>query len=389
MGFLLKYTKLKEGAAIALFLPLVGVAIWVGQYIPVTLPFSDLLTQQKVWGLLILIYCLIASVVPMWALLQPRGALGGWFLYIALAVSAIGLIFGGFEVQYPAFTNASNGLLNGDFWFPMFPVLFITIACGACSGFHALVSSGTTCKQLRKESDAKPIAYGAMLLEAMVAVISIACVMKLPMGNEVLGKAPNFVYATGIGSFMNLINLPAAFGISFGLMAFTTFVYDTLDVCTRLGRYIFAELIGKETTLTKAVGSILTAFIPLIFVFMTVTDATGNPIPAWRVFWNTFGASNQLLAALALIGVTVWLYTIKDKNNKLFLVALIPAVVMFIMSNWSLLNDMYNGFILGKGTIAIPIISLILFILSVFVAIETIVVLAHKKRQQQVAPQLI
>jgi carbon starvation protein len=384
MGFLLKHTKLKEGAAIAIFLPLVGVAIWVGQYIPVTLPFNDVLTQQKVWGLLILVYCLIASVVPMWALLQPRGALGGWFLYIALAVAAIGLIFGGFEVQYPAFTSASDGLLSNNFWFPMFPVLFITIACGACSGFHALVSSGTTCKQLRKESDAKPVAYGAMLLEAMVAVISIACVMKLPLGNEVLSKAPNFVYATGIGSFMNLINIPAAFGISFGLMAFTTFVYDTLDVCTRLGRYIFAELIGKETTLTKAAGSILTAFIPLIFVFMTVTDAAGKPIPAWRVFWNTFGASNQLLAALALIGVTVWLYTTKGKDSKIYLVSLIPAVIMFVMSNWSLLNDMYNGFILGKGTMAIPIISLILFILSVFVALETIVVLARKKRQSPV-----
>jgi carbon starvation protein len=223
-----------------------------------------------------------------------------------------------------------------------------------------------------------------MLLEAMVAVISIACVMKLPLGNEVLSKAPNFVYATGIGSFMNLINIPAAFGISFGLMAFTTFVYDTLDVCTRLGRYIFAELIGKETTLTKAAGSILTAFIPLIFVFMTVTDAAGKPIPAWRVFWNTFGASNQLLAALALIGVTVWLYTTKGKNSKIYLVSLIPAVIMFVMSNWSLLNDMYNGFILGKGTIAIPIISLILFILSVFVALETIVALARKKRQSPV-----
>lgn len=384
MGLLIKFTKLKEGMATLLFLPLVGVAIWAGQFLPVELPVSDPLLAQKIWGVLILVYCVIASVIPMWALLQPRGNLGGWFLYIALFVTAIGLIFGGYTVQYPAFTKLDNGLLNQNFWLPMFPVLFITIACGACSGFHSLVSSGTTSKQLRKESDAKPVSYGAMLLEAMVAVVSIACVMKLPIGSEVLQKAPNFIYATGIGSFMRLIGVPEAFGISFGLMAFTTFVYDTLDVCTRLGRYIFEELTGLKGLWGKIAGTMLTAGIPLIFIFQTTVDANGVPIPAWKTFWGTFGASNQLLAALALIGVTVWLFNINKKGNKLFLVSLIPACIMFIMSNWSLMKDIYTGLILKQGIISIPIVSLILVLLSVYVAIETFVALARTKRVEGV-----
>lgn len=176
MGLLMKYTKLKEGIASLIFLPLVGVAIWAGRFMPVNLPFADLATAQKAWGVIILVYCLIASVLPMWLLLQPRGALGGFFLYTSLIVAAIGIGFGGYAIQYPALINVASG---GSFWFPLFPVLFITIACGACSGFHALVSSGTTCKQLEKETDAKPVGYGAMLLEGMVAVVSIACVMIL------------------------------------------------------------------------------------------------------------------------------------------------------------------------------------------------------------------
>ena len=382
MGLLIRYGGLSENRALLIFLPLVGVSIWAGQHLPVALPIADLLASQKAWGVLILAYCAVASVVPMWLLLQPRGALGGWFLYAALFVCAVGLVFGGFSIEYPAFIRLDDGLWNANFWRPMFPVLFITIACGACSGFHSLVSSGTTSKQLTRETDARPVTYGAMLLEAMVAVVAIACVMKLPLNSEVLGKAPNFIYATGIGSFMQLINVPEAFGVSFGLMAFTTFVYDTLDVCTRLGRYIFEELTGLKGTLGKLAGTLLTTGIPLIFILQTAVDANGRPIPAWRAFWGTFGASNQLLAALALIGVTVWLFNINKRGNKLFLVALIPAGLMFIMSNWSLLLDIHASLILGKSATSavVPLISLVLVLLSMYVAFETLVALLRKKR---------
>jgi carbon starvation protein len=371
MGLLLRYTKLKEGIAIMIFLPLVGVSIWAGQFIPVNLPIDDFATAQKAWGLIILVYCLIASLLPLWLLLQPRGAIGGYFLYASLLIAGIGLIFGGYQIQYPAFINLGINSTNGStFWYPMFPILFITIACGACSGFHSLVSSGTTSKQLEKESDAKPVAYGSMLLEGMVAVISIACVMILSKDSAMISKAPNFIYASGIGRFMELIGISPTFGITFGLMAFTTFVYDTLDVCTRLGRYIVQELTGLSNWFGKILGTLLSAGIPVIFIFQTMKDTKGNHVPAWRIFWGTFGASNQLLAALALVGITIWLVNTR-KNSKVWLAAFIPAVLMFLMSNWALGIDLYKGWVLGTAHPSIPIVSFVLIILSILVAFET------------------
>lgn len=375
MGLLIRFAKLKEGIAIVIFIPLVAVAIWAGKYIPVELPVADAVTAQKVWGVLILAYCLIAAMVPMWLLLQPRGALGGYFLYIALIVAAIGVVFGGYQVEFPAFKLPDNPSPTNS----LFPFLFITIACGACSGFHALVSSGTTSKQLYKETDAKPIGYGAMLLEGMVAVVSIVCVMILSSDDEMVTKAPNFIYASGIGSFMELIGIPASFGISFGLMAFTTFVYDTLDVCTRLGRYIIEEITGWRDMKGKILGTVLTVGVPIFFIFQTKADDSGQVQYAWQTFWNTFGASNQLLAALALIGVTIWLYSTR-KNSKVWLVTLIPAIFMFIMSNWALCLGVYQGWVLKEGNQAIPVVSLVLIILSILVAVETVVSVVKKNK---------
>jgi len=372
MGLLMRKTGLTEGKATLIFLPLVGVAIWLGQYIPLTIPIGDTITQQQIWGVLILAYCLIASMTPMWLLLQPRGALGGYFLYAVLAFAAIGLVFGNFSIEYPAFITP----LQGN---PMFPVLFITVACGACSGFHALVSSGTTSKQLTCESHAKPVGYGGMLLEGMVGCVSIACIMILASGSEILTKAPNFIYAQGIGSFMQLIGIPATIGISFGLMAFTTFVYDTLDVCTRLGRYIVEELTGWKGIKGKLTGTVLTAGVPVFFIFQSMTDAAGNVIPAWRLFWNTFGASNQLLAALALIGISIWLKN-EGKRKFSWLVAFLPALFMFCMSIWSLFIAVYNGFVLGTLHPAIPVVSTILIILAFMVSIETVISMLPKQK---------
>lgn len=372
MGFLIRFAKLKEGLALLIFIPLVGVSIWAGQFIPVTLPISDVLLSQKVWCLIILLYCLIASLVPMWALLQPRGALGGVFLYASLLFAAIGVIFGGYDIHYPAFINlGANAPAGSNFWTPMFPVMFITVSCGAVSGFHALIASGTTSKQLRKESDAKPIGYGTMLIEAMVAVVSLACVMILTQDSEMISKSPNFIYATGLGRFMELIGIDPVFGITFGLMAFTTFVYDTLDVIARLGRYIIEELTGLKNWKGKALGTLLTTVVPVFFIFQKMVDASGNPVPAWRIFWGTFGASNQLLAGLALIGITIWLIKTR-KGSWVWLTTFIPAIIMFVMSNWALAREVYNGWVLGTGHPSIPYISSVLMLLSVLVVIESI-----------------
>lgn len=377
MGFTLKYTKMKLSVATAIFLPLVAVSIWIGQYIPFslqdTLGLASPKDAQKIWNFIIIAYCFIAGIVPVWALLQPRGHLGGYFLYATLVVAFIGIIFGGFSTQYPAWTNAFGG---DGFWTPMFPMLFITVACGACSGFHSLVSSGTSSKQLRRESDAKPIGYGMMLAEAVVAMIALSTVMILPKGDAILAKSPNFIYANGLGSFMELIGLAKSFGISFGLMAFTTFVYDTLDVCTRLGRFIVQELTGWKGWTGRILSTLLIGGIPLVLMSINLTDPTGKPIAIWSLFWKTFGSSNQLLAALALIGITVWLQR-TAKNRKAWLATIIPSIFMFIMSTWALFNTFMsytfkNGvFSMPVGTnIIVPVLSLIYIVLAIWVAIE-------------------
>lgn len=395
MGFLLKYTKLSLLWATIIFLPLVGVAIWVGQFIPFDLQtllgLESAAAAQKVWNVIILIYCFIAAIVPVWALLQPRGHLGGYFLYSSLVVAFIGVIFGGFEVKYPAFTNAFG---DSKFWFPMLPMLFITVACGACSGFHALVGSGTTSKQLKKESDAKPIGYGMMIAEAVVALIALSTVMMLSKDDALVGKSPNFIYASGLGSFMALIGISPAFGISFGLMAFTTFVYDTLDVCTRLGRYIIQELTGWKGWFGRILATLLTGGVPLVLITITLHDPEGNPVPAWKLFWTTFGASNQLLAALALVGITVWLLN-TAKNKRAWLFTVIPAAFMFIMSTWALINMFFTYtvkegvFTFPVGTnLIIPIMCLIYVGLAAWMAVETGITF-WKKSQRPAAPMAV
>ncbi|MDO9264746.1 MAG: carbon starvation CstA family protein [Desulfosalsimonadaceae bacterium] len=386
MGLLLRFTRLKLSWATVIFLPLVAAAIWVGPYIPFNLQqmlgLASPLEAQKVWNVFILLYCLGAAVVPVWMLLQPRGHLGGYFLYASVIVAGIGVLFGGFKITYPAFTRPMGG---DDFWFPMFPVLFITIACGAVSGFLALVSSGTSSKQIRKESDTKLIGYGAMLMEAVVAVIALSTLMILTQDSELLKKSPNFIYASGIGAFMDLIGISPAFGIAFGLMAFTTFVYDTLDICTRLGRYIIQELTGWQGWFGRIFATVVTGGAPMVLILITLKDTEGNPVPAWKVFWQTFGASNQLLAALALVGITIWLLN-TAKNKKAWLVAFIPAVIMVILSSWSLVRmfviatvkDGVFALPAGPNVIA-PVACLIYLALAAWMVVVTVqAVLARK-----------
>lgn len=393
MGLLLRHTKLTVGWATVIFLPLVGVSIWAGQLLPFNLEsllptptgydnpdavkavLAD--NARRVWDVLLLIYCLIAAVVPVWLLLQPRGHLGGYFLYVALAGGALGLIFGGEPIQYPAF-NGFVGI-NGQ---SLVPMLFITIACGACSGFHSLICSGTTSKQLAKETDAKTIGYGAMLLEGMVAVISLCCVMILAKESPaVANPQPNLIYALGIGNFLKVLGIQPQLGVSFALMAFTTFIYDTLDVCTRLGRYIIQELTGWHNRFGRWLGTALTAGAPLFFLLQPGVDAAGKPLPpVWRAFWNLFGASNQLLAALTLLGVTVWLWRTRGERWVWFVTG-IPTVLMYVMSTWALISMTWPKFFDKAGAFAppsevVPWVGVVLLGLAALMLVEAIAVLA-------------
>ena len=390
MGLLLRYTKLSLNWATAIFLPLVVGAIAVGPYIPFDLaawmPGADeaarMANAVKAWDVLLLAYCLVAGALPVWMLLQPRGHLGGYFLYVALIggvggiiVQAIGGLLGWVpnppRIHYDAFVtwNAADG--------PLLPMLVITIACGACSGFHCLIASGTTSKQLRRESDAKPIGYGTMLLEGMVAVLSLSCVMILTTeGAAAVKGAVSLIYAQGLAKYLSVFAIPVGFAVSFGLLAFTTFVYDTLDVCTRLGRFAVQEVTGWWGRGGRWFGTALTAGVPLLFVTQSMT-AGGKPVPAWRVFWPLFGASNQLLAALALIGVTVWLWR-TYRTWWVWPVVALPAAWMYVMSIWALVLFIRAGFWTPDGAVAalpsspIPYAAVVLVLLAAVLLVEAV-----------------
>jgi carbon starvation protein len=321
-----------------------------------------LLLQAEQWHIAILAYCFIASLLPLWLLQQPRGYLGGFVLYLALAVGAIGIIFGGFEIRQPAFIQSSGSKLEEL----IFPFLFVTIACGACSGFHGLVCGGTTSKQIAKESHCKPIGYGAMLLEGLVALIALATVIIVAPGD--LGeRAPGKLYGDGIAAFISVIFGDEAyvFAATFGAMAFSTFVFDTLDVATRLGRYLLQELFGTQTRLAGVAGSLATAGVSLLIL---ISAQPGS----WRQFWVLFGTSNQLLASLTLLGITVWLY----REGKRYWYTLLPMVFVFFVTIIALAIQIWVGWIafrrLGvsfdsailNGGVAITLLALAMIFLA-------------------------
>jgi carbon starvation protein len=201
----------------------------------------------------------------------------------------------------------------------LFPFMFVTIACGACSGFHGLVCSGTTSKQIAKETHCRRIGYGAMLMEGFVALIALSTLLVVSR-EEIAGKGPGTIYGEGLGRFLTVFlgegNLH--FAVTFGAMAFSTFVFDTLDVATRLGRYILQELTGLSSRTGAVAATLVTCGIPLALV---LTSGPGS----YQKFWILFGTSNQLLAGLSLLGVTVWL---KRTGRRYWFVAL-PTSFIF------------------------------------------------------------
>jgi carbon starvation protein len=292
MGFVERYLKPPLWLSTVVFVPATLVMVWLGTR------YSTLLDlDARTWGILILGYCLVASLTPVWALLQPRGYLGGFVLYLSLAVGLIGVFFGGFPVQQAAFKTWEAPGASGS----LFPFLFVTIACGACSGFHGLICSGTTSKQIQKESHCRPVGYGAMLLEAFVALIALSTVM-IASDADLAGLAPGAVYGAGLGHYLAVVigEKNRIFATTFGAMAFSTFVFDTLEVTTRLGRYILQELLGWKGRGGAFLATLVTVLVPLVILLLAGQGA-------YRAFWVLFGTSNQLLAALSLLGISVWL----------------------------------------------------------------------------------
>ena len=371
MGVVLKLFKPSLLIATLVFCPVVFLCIYLGQFMPLNMPRLFGFDLRVTWDIVLIGYCFIAAVIPVWLLLQPRGYLGGFFLTFTAGLSFIGILIGGLTqnltIQCPAFVGWFN---PGGF--PMLPTLFITVACGACSGFHAIVSSGTTSKQISNETDSKLIGYGGMLLESFVAIIALSTVLILGSGQFQKLKDPGLIYANGIAVFLGSLGINREFALNFALLAFATFVFDTLDVATRLGRYIFEELTGWRGKAAPYLAAIITLILPLFFVTRKMADAQGNIIPAWQYFWTIFGASNQLLAAVVLLGLSVWLF----KSKMKYIFTLLPSLFMTVIALVSLFFVLKN-FALN----AITITAFALLILAFMLIIEGVKIFLRKGKR--------
>ncbi len=337
MGVVQRVVRPPMWLATLIFVPLTLGCVWAGTRLD-----EVLVLPAKGWFVLILGYCFVASMLPVWLLQQPRGYLGGFVLYLALGIGAAGILLGGFEIRQPMLSENAKDLLSPlsslkkadvPVTSMLFPFLFVTIACGACSGFHGLICGGTTSKQIARESHCKPIGFGAMLLEGFVAVIALATVMMLAPADAARSN-PARIYGDGLASFLGVFLGGGAFLFcaTFGAMAFSTFVFDTLDVSTRLGRYLVQELFGASGRAAGVIGAALTAGTPLAILLSTSPDG-------WRVFWTLFGTSNQLLAALTLLGVTLWLRRI----GKRYWYTLLPMVFVMAVTLTALALQIWLG----------------------------------------------
>ena len=356
LGLVERFLKPPLWLATIIFVPATFALAYVGTMMSHVFVFS-----HQTWAVIIIAYCIVASLLPVWALLQPRGYLGGFVLYAAIAVGVVRVFFGGFVGQQPAFKSFDIGGMTGM----LFPFLFVTIACGACSGFHGLVCSGTTSKQIDKETHTHAIGYGAMLAEGFVAFIALVVVMIAASDALVGPDGKNLpagkIYGNGIGEFLSLIigkeNLK--FAITFGAMAFSTFVFDTLDVTMRLGRYLVQELIGIPGKVGAVIGTLVTVALPLALIFLAKPGS-------YVEFWTLFGASNQLLAALTLLAITVWLY----KARKRIAYTLLPMLFVLVITLWALGVMVYSNFQatagfdakLINGVMSVALIGLAIFL---------------------------
>jgi len=339
------------------FVPVVFAAVWVGQKIPISADMVPGIISgdpKKTWSMFLILYCFLASTTPVWILLQPRDYLSSYLLYASVLSAFLGILFGGFSVNYPAFTGWSAPNTG-----TLFPILFISVACGACSGFHSIVASGTSSKQLNKETDAKLIGYGAMLLEGLVAVVALATVAMIAKGDALTGKPPLVIYGTGMSNFLFVLGIPKNLGFSFGLMALSAFVLTTLDTATRLGRYIFEELFSLKGTRARYLSTLATSVLPAIFVLITLKDAGGKAIPAWKAIWPVFGASNQLLAGLVLLVIAIWL----KKTGKNFGFVIGPMIFMNVMTLWGLVTLLVQSKLSPVGIIAAALLLLALILM--------------------------
>ena len=388
LGYLV-YKKGRGVMALSIYaVILMYLAVFLGPYMPIKMPAVAGMPATGVWTIILLTYGFIASVLPVTALLQPRDFINSHQLVIAMSLLVLGVFaasFGGhLELVAPALQLSPQKAP------PMWPFLFITIACGAISGFHSLVSSGTSAKQVRSENDALFVGYGSMLMEGALATLVIVAVAAgigmgytTKAGETLTGVAAwtthyaSWAAAAGLGSKISAfvdgsanmimaLGIPKQFTLAIMAVFVASFAGTTLDTATRIQRYVLSELFsslklnfltGKYTATAIAVGS------ALILAFATGASGAGA-----LKLWPLFGAVNQTLAALALIIITLYL---KARGGLKWMVAGIPAIFMAVMTLWAaVMNQVQFG---TAHNILLQLINIAIIIVACWIVIEGLI----------------
>lgn len=323
------------------------------------------------WQLILFAYIFAASVTPVWILLQPRDYLNSFFLYALMILGFIGIFFTAPTINIPTFSTFSLEKVGY-----LFPALFVTVACGAISGFHSLVASGTTAKQLNKETDGKVVGYGGMLIEGLLAVLSLVAVASM-MNKEfidiLVNQGPVPAFSLGVARFINaipILNITIPVAQTFTALAVSAFALTSLDTATRLARFMLQEFFEVKEQPEKKL------FLQNRFVATAITVAFGAALTfsgQTMSIWPVFGSANQLLAALALLALTLWVANLK----KGYSFVLIPMIFMFAVTLTALAMLIYTNFI--ATNYALSIISILLFILAVILGIKAYRVLMNGK----------
>ena len=335
LGFLLRYGKLHKWGNTAVAIVMLVAAVILGLRLPLYISLNN-------WHLLVFVYVLIASVAPIWALLQPRDYLNSYLLIAMIVAAVIGVFAARPEVNLPAFSGFT---VNGQ---TLFPFLFVTIACGAVSGFHSLVSSGTASKQIKNEKSMLPVSFGAMLMESMLAVIALIAVASFSSSAETaaLGyTTPSQIFAGGVSNFLAVMNLPQDVVFTLINLAMTAFALTSLDSVARVGRLSFQELFQDESVRPEDRSLVRRVLTNKYFAtILTLVLAFFLTQVGYDSIWPLFGASNQLLSALAFLACAVFLKHTKRKSFMLW----IPMFTMIAVTFSALALTIWN---LGSGIV--------------------------------------
>lgn len=381
-GFFVYRRNAPLGVSTIIGVALIAVAMVVG------LKWHPLYLSYETWMIICGIYILIASVTPVWILLQPRDYLSSFLLYGMMILAVVGIIGCHPSIDtMPAFTGFKDTLApTGSSIGYLFPALFVTIACGAISGFHSLVGSGTTAKQLNREQDAQPIAYGGMLIESALAIISLCAVAYIwkdyADGTTVV---PTAVFAGGLSAMLGELFGAGAQSVTYSMLilAVSAFCLTSLDTATRLARYMFQEFWvkpGEELKDMTGARKVLTN--PYVATAITVVIGIALGMTGYAKIWALFGAANQLLAALGLLAVAAWLGKI-GRNNKMFL---FPMAFMLIVTLTSLVftiitqvNLITSGADVTWGIVR-GVIAVLLIILAIDLVVEGVKTLSKQAK---------